>query len=75
MTMLGPATSSDTHLQSASDTLLAGAAVSSPWWMYMLKDGLTWFMLVGGAVLLVMRIIIAWHTIQKARRDAQPQED
>ena len=49
------------------DAAIAVAAVTSPWWAT-IENGLTLYMILGGAVLLTFRILIAWRTWKCERR-------
>ena len=46
-------------LQNAADGLLAGTAVSSPFWIEAVGSGLHIYLVGGGAVLVTLRIISA----------------
>jgi len=43
------------------DVALAASALSSPVWLSMLQTYVGLFMLLGGALLLVLRLAIAWR--------------
>ena len=54
--------------KTAIDGTLGVGAVTSPFWLNWLETGLGLFMLVGGAVLLILRLLIAW----REWRDSKP---
>lgn len=43
------------------DAAIGGVAASSPLWYQYVETGLGIFMLIGGAVLLCLRLAIAWR--------------
>lgn len=49
------------HTKHIVDSTLGVAAISSPWWMQLLQTGVGMFMLLGGALLLALRLAIAWR--------------
>jgi hypothetical protein len=52
------------HLKQATDAAIGVTAVVSPLWMTYLENGLGLFMLIGGALLLGLRL---WLTIREIR--------
>jgi hypothetical protein len=50
------------HVQGGIDGALSGVALSSPLWLQYLENLLGITMLVGGVLLLAIRIAIAWKT-------------
>ncbi len=46
---------SETVIQHAVDTGIAGTAVTSPLWIQMIAEGLHIYVLAGGAILLTLR--------------------
>lgn len=48
-------------VKNAIDGTLGVGAVTSPFWINALETGLGLFMLVGGVLLLILRIMIAWR--------------
>jgi hypothetical protein len=57
----------DQHGKEALDGILGVGAVSSPIWLQYLQTGFGLFMLVGGAVLLALRLAIAWREWQAGK--------
>ena len=53
--------------QGLLDTGIAGTLITYPWWAVHLKDGLELGVLIGGAVLLVLRIILALLDLHERR--------
>jgi len=51
------------------DIGLGGTALSSPLWIQGVESGLGVAMLIGGVVLLTLRIIISWREYQKGKQD------
>lgn len=51
------------------DVSLAGTAVSTPFWIPGVESGLGIAMLVGGVVLLTLRIIISWREYKRGPKD------
>lgn len=49
------------HTKQVIDHTIALTALASPWWLQVLQNGAAIFMLVGGAVLLSLRILIAFR--------------
>ena len=53
----------------AFDTSLGGAVITSPVWLQWMNSGLQSFMLVGGAILIVVRFaIIIRHELKRRRK-------
>lgn len=48
-----------------TDSIIGTGALSTPFWLESFQYGMTVFMLVGGAVLLVLRIALAWREWRK----------
>lgn len=51
----------DQHGKEALDGLLGVGAVSSPIWLQYIQTTIGMFMLIGGALLLALRLAIAWR--------------
>lgn len=51
----------DHPVRNTIDAALGTGAVTSPIWLQYIQDGLGLFMLIGGAVLLLLRLMIAWR--------------
>ncbi len=49
------------QIKTAVDGSLGVGAITSPFWLAWMESGLKIFMLAGGAVLLAIRILIAWR--------------
>lgn len=58
----------------AGDAALAATALSSPWWLDQLHTWIGAFMLVGGAILLCLRILIAYRE-WRGKRSGVPQPE
>jgi hypothetical protein len=56
------------HVKTSIDTALAAGAISTPWWVQSLQTYVGSFMLIGGAVLLVLRLVITWNEWQAQRK-------
>ena len=54
------------------DSALGAAAVTSPFWVQALQTGAAIITVIGGLVLLGLRIMIAWHE-WKGRHKAEPE--
>lgn len=48
-------------VKTIADTGIASAAITSPVWLQMVQTYVGLFMLIGGALLLVLRLAIAWR--------------
>ena len=55
--------------KSIFDFGLGGTALSSPMWIQGLESGLGVAMLVGGIVLLTLRIVLSWKEYKKGKQD------
>lgn len=55
----------------AVDGSIAAGALSSPWWVDAVEKGLGWYVLILGAVLITLRVYIAW---QEARKTSRPDD-
>ena len=55
--------------QNVPDAVLAAGALSAPLWIRFLDDGLHVYVLVGGALLLTLRVIQAILEIRKNLKD------
>ncbi len=53
-----------------SDTSLATAAITSPWW-HQVDNMLTWYMLAAGAVLVTLRVLITYRAWRKGKADVE----
>jgi hypothetical protein len=51
----------DPHGKEVMDGILGVGAVSSPIWLQYLQTTVGMFMLIGGALLLALRLAIAWR--------------
>jgi hypothetical protein len=51
----------DQHGKEALDGVLGIGAVTSPFWLQAVQTGIGLFMLIGGAILLALRLAIAWR--------------
>lgn len=51
----------DLHAKEVLDGSLGLGAITSPIWLQYLQTGIGLFMLFGGAVLLALRLMIAWR--------------
>ena len=61
-------TQASNDLQVATDTILATGALATPLWLQGLEDGLHVYVLVGGSILLTLRVIKTFYDIRKARK-------
>lgn len=55
--------------RNAIDGTLGLGAVTSPFWLSWVENGLGIFMLVGGAVLLTLRLMITWRQWRAGKQD------
>ena len=51
------------------DAALGTSAVASPWWLQHLETTLGLIMLIGGVILLVLRIAIAWRNWRRPQSE------
>jgi len=51
------------------DFSLGATALSSPYWLQLLNTGLGLAMLLGGLLLLSLRLIISWREYKKGKKD------
>tara|TARA_Y100000310_G_scaffold303505_1_gene341891 strand:- start:513 stop:725 length:213 start_codon:yes stop_codon:yes gene_type:complete len=52
--------------QTYVDTALATGAVASPWWLTMLQSGVELYVLIGGSILLTIRLTCAFRDWRKS---------
>lgn len=50
------------------DVSLAAGAVSSPWWLAYLHDGLAVILVSCGILLAGLRIVLAWRELRRKKR-------
>lgn len=55
------------YAKQVADYGLGAGAVTSPIWLQYLQTTIGLFMLIGGAVLLVIRLAISWHELREKR--------
>ena len=48
---------------------LGGTALSSPMWIQGLENGLGLTMLIGGVILLTLRIVLSWREYKKGKQN------
>lgn len=53
----------------AFDTVTGLGAVSSPWWLLLFNGALHEAILIGGAVLLGLRLAVAWRQFRRKRTE------
>ena len=53
----------------ALDGAIVAVSLASPWWLQALQQGVGLFMLLGGAVLLALRLAIAWREWRQGQRN------
>jgi hypothetical protein len=58
----------DQHGKEALDGALGVSAVSSIIWLQYIQTAIGMFMLIGGAVLLALRLAIAWREWREGKR-------
>lgn len=56
------------HIQSVVDTTIATSALSSPLWLQAIEEGFHAYVLIGGCILLTLRIILAVRDF-RAKKD------
>jgi len=50
-----------------TDLGVGGGALTVPLWLHQLADWAQAFVMIGGAVLLALRLIIAWRDVRKGK--------
>lgn len=56
-------------LQQTVDVTVGTAAVTSPWWMHVVEQGFSFYLYVGGGLLLTLRIMLAVRDWRRGRSD------
>lgn len=54
--------------QLVADTALATGAITTPLWVQHLETGLGWYVIIGGACLLTLRVIKTVYDIRNAHK-------
>jgi len=49
------------------DVSLGASAIASPYWLQLLNTGLGMAMLIGGVVLLTLRLLISWREYKRGK--------